>query len=43
MRVLVALIVLLGAIWIAVATRPEPLIVRPYGIDGVAKLHGYLK
>lgn len=43
MRVLVALIVLLGAIWVAIAARPEPLIVRPYGNDGVAKLHGYLK
>ena len=42
MRILVILIVILGAIWVATA-RPEPLVVRPYGIDGITKLHGYLK
>jgi hypothetical protein len=43
MRVLFALIIFLGAIWIAVAARQQPMMVHAYGPDGVTKLHGYLK
>ena len=43
MKVMFALIIFLGVIWIAIAARQQPLIVHAYGPDGVAKLHGYLK